>query len=264
VEDFYASLNPNVESYESFCDPAPPEISGDIAFYCRMAGRCGGPVLELACGTGRVSRGVARKGFDVVGLDASRAMLDLAQGLYEADQAAHAGRVTFIPGTMESFELESNFPLALVPFRSFQLLQDPAAQTACLEAIGAHLAPGGAAVLHIFDPRLEYLTGELPQRYQMREGRSALTGRRVVKTLIANDVDMFREVIRQVFRHQEFGDDDTVMRQEDLELCLRWTYRYEFNHLIERSGFAIAEEYGDFLGGPPAYGGERVIVLRRR
>jgi len=69
MEDFYANQNLNVESYDSFCDPAPREIVNDIAFYASAAVRTGGPVLELACGTARVARALASQGLDVVGLD---------------------------------------------------------------------------------------------------------------------------------------------------------------------------------------------------
>jgi hypothetical protein len=164
---------------------------------------------------------------------------------------------------MESFELGARFPLILVPFRSFQVLLDGEMQAACLARIAAHLAPGGAVILHIFDPRLEYLAGLTPMPNEMREGLSCLTGRRVAKRLLENDVDKFKQVLRQVFRHEEFDVGGAVTRRQDLELRLRWTYRYEFDYLVARCGFAIIEEYGDFLGSPAAYGGERVIVLRR-
>ena len=41
----------------------------DISFYLEEAKRSGGPVLELGCGTGRVSRVIARSEIEVVGAD---------------------------------------------------------------------------------------------------------------------------------------------------------------------------------------------------
>jgi ubiquinone/menaquinone biosynthesis C-methylase UbiE len=54
-------------------------ISGDVPFYLRQARKTGGPILELACGTGRIAIPLARAGFEVVGLDKSRAMLRIAR-----------------------------------------------------------------------------------------------------------------------------------------------------------------------------------------
>lgn len=44
---------------------------------------------------------------------------------------------------------------------------------------------------------------------------------------------------------------------------MRWSIRREMRHLIELCGFEVVAEYGDFRGGPPAYGREQVWVLRR-
>src|SRR5713226_6479144 len=51
----------------------------DVPFWRRVASTAGGPVLELGCGTGRVSRPLARAGVDLVGVDRSAAMLDRAR-----------------------------------------------------------------------------------------------------------------------------------------------------------------------------------------
>src|SRR3954463_15753251 len=53
------------------------DASGDCAFYAALAREAGGPVLELACGTGRVLLPIAREGIPCVGLDHSQAMLDV-------------------------------------------------------------------------------------------------------------------------------------------------------------------------------------------
>jgi hypothetical protein len=52
------------------------------------------------------------------------------------------------------------------------------------------------------------------------------------------------------------------MRQEQREMALRWTWRWELRHLLELCGFAIEAEYSDFRGAPPAYGKELVVVAK--
>ncbi|MEM7119920.1 MAG: class I SAM-dependent methyltransferase [Pseudomonadota bacterium] len=263
MEDFYASLNLNVESYESLCEPPPREIAGDIAFYVDTARRFGGPVLELACGTGRVARGLAEAGFDVWGVDASPAMLALAKTLVAENAPSLSDRITFVEGRLETFNLDERFPLSVIAYRSFLLLLTPEDQMASLARMADHLAPGGGVVLHIFDPRLEYLTGQQDLPNSEREGRSIVTGNIVRKSLLKADLDLMTQVRRDVWRHEEFDQNGKMCRREDLELAIRWTYRHEFAHLIAHAGFEIEAEFSDFEGAPPAYGGERVIVLRR-
>jgi 2-polyprenyl-3-methyl-5-hydroxy-6-metoxy-1,4-benzoquinol methylase len=58
-----------VEAYDAFYNGSAPQIAGDGAFYERLARELGGPVLELACGTGRIALVLAKAGLDVTGVD---------------------------------------------------------------------------------------------------------------------------------------------------------------------------------------------------
>ena len=73
---FYSIGGLNAETYDARTFGFP----GEIDFWVARAKEGGGPVLELACGTGRVSWPIARAGIDVVGIDLSPAMLERAEG----------------------------------------------------------------------------------------------------------------------------------------------------------------------------------------
>ena len=64
-----------VDAYDAFYSSSGPQIAGDLAFYQRVAREVGGPVLELACGTGRMALPLAGAGLHVTGVDRSEAML---------------------------------------------------------------------------------------------------------------------------------------------------------------------------------------------
>jgi 2-polyprenyl-3-methyl-5-hydroxy-6-metoxy-1,4-benzoquinol methylase len=51
----------------------------DVNFFVEMAQRCGGPVLEIGCGSGRVLIPTAKSGIEIVGLDASPMMLSVCR-----------------------------------------------------------------------------------------------------------------------------------------------------------------------------------------
>ena len=57
-----------VRAYDAVYRDAPPQIAGDIAFYRQLALQTGGPILELACGTGRIALPLAESGLDVTGV----------------------------------------------------------------------------------------------------------------------------------------------------------------------------------------------------
>ena len=83
ADDFFAS-DLVVATYDLLTEQANQQIAGDVAFYLDCAKRFGSPVLELGVGTGRVAWALAEAGFDVVGVDRSKTMLDAARRKAEA------------------------------------------------------------------------------------------------------------------------------------------------------------------------------------
>lgn len=112
----------------------------DLEFYARLASVTGGPVLELGCGTGRLTRPLAAMGFDVTGLDNDPEMLQWS-----------APAVTLVEGDMRDFDLATTFPLVVIPYNSLQLLADDAARGQCFVSVARHLEPDGLFALEVTD-----------------------------------------------------------------------------------------------------------------
>jgi ubiquinone/menaquinone biosynthesis C-methylase UbiE len=125
----------------------------DVPFYldlARQAAQRGQAVLELGCGTGRVTIPLALAGIEVVGLDNAPAMLNVARR-----KAVAAGAdVRWLCGDMRSFRLDRRFGLVIIPFRSFLHMLTEADQVACLECIHEHLLPEGRLALNLFVNKL--------------------------------------------------------------------------------------------------------------
>ena len=117
----------------------------DLNWYAGRVLPLDAPVLELACGTGRVALSLARRGLNVVGLDFSEPMLRIARR-----KAARLGlqkRTAFIRGAMQHFDLPGRFGSICIPFASLSLLLTAREQGECLAAIRHHLAPRGRLLL---------------------------------------------------------------------------------------------------------------------
>ena len=135
------------EFYARTYDESVPDWPGEMDFYQEMAGevkRHGGKVLEIACGTGRVAIRLAQNGVNVVGLDLSTKMLEVAQ-----QKSGGLENIRWVQGGMRSFELGEAFDLVIIPGHSFQNLNTSQDQVACLECIQRHLSPGGFLVVHL-------------------------------------------------------------------------------------------------------------------
>ena len=111
--------------------------SADLRLWDGLADRCGGPILELGAGTGRLAIHLARRGHRVIGLDNDPELI--------ATQRERAAGLPVTPllGDARGFELPEPVALALAPMQLLQMLADRAERLACLDSIAAQLLPGG-------------------------------------------------------------------------------------------------------------------------
>jgi SAM-dependent methyltransferase len=109
----------------------------DLPLWEELAERQGGPVLELGCGTGRVALHLARRGYEVIGLDREQELLEVLE------QRAGGSKLTSLRADARSFELEQQVALVLAPTHLLQLLPDRDERSECLGSVAATLRPGG-------------------------------------------------------------------------------------------------------------------------
>ncbi len=225
-----------------------PVVQGrvqDVAFYRGAAREFGDPILELGCGTGRITMALAEEGKRITGLDLSGRMLEGAAKKRAALFTEERERVHLVQGDMARFDLGEKFRLVIIPFRPFQHLLEVQEQLNCLECVRKHLAPGGRLVLDVFQTDAERMHDPVHMReslvieYKTTDGRQVRISERVAAFHRAeqiNDVEMIYSVV--------YPDG----RKERLVFAwpLRYFFRYEVEHLLVRCGFRIAAEYGNF------------------
>lgn len=262
---FYDRPGLNVDLYaQRTAASAKGAIDGDAAFYVAQARQVGGPVLELACGTGRVLLPLATAGFEAVGVDLSEAMLaDAAQTLALCPADVRA-RVSLHHGDMRTFDLGRQFRLVVIAFRSFQMLLTPEDEQQCLNQVRKHLLAGGRLVIDVFDPWLDaLLPGEAGPPHAPRTesgGRHPETGNTVRVDVFRRFNDTVNQVFEEEWRFTEVDDMGRTVRTDEETLKMRWIYRWEMRYLLERHGFRVLAEYSDYEGSPPAYGKEQIWV----
>jgi SAM-dependent methyltransferase len=109
----------------------------DLPLWEELAEHCGGPVLELGCGTGRVALHLARRGHQVIGLDRDPELLAVL-GERGADLPVEG-----LEADAREFAVEIPASLVLAPTHLLQLLADAAERAESLRCIAAALRPGG-------------------------------------------------------------------------------------------------------------------------
>jgi SAM-dependent methyltransferase len=120
----------------------------DVPFYVEEARASGGPVVELAVGTGRIAVPIAASGIRVIGVDSSEAMLEIC-----TERAALAGvELDLRFGDLRDPPVDEQVPLVICPFRSFLHLRTDADRRRALRSVRRLLAPRGRFVFDVFAP----------------------------------------------------------------------------------------------------------------
>lgn len=227
----------------------------DAAFYRALARESGGPVLELGCGTGRVLLPIARDGLACTGLDSSPAMLDVLR----AKDPPPSLQLVCAP--MEDFDLGGRrFALIFSAFRAFQHLLTVDDQLRCLAAVRRHLAPEGTFALDVFAPFLDRTA--LVDEPEAADAHFTADGCDVTRWVHIRR-DLATQVATVQVRYERRRDGVRVGPDEHESFHMRWTHRFELEHLLVRAGFAPVAIYGAFDKRPYDYvSGEIVVVAR--
>jgi SAM-dependent methyltransferase len=236
---------------------------GDVDFYRGLASETGGPALDVGCGTGRVAVALAADGHEVLGIDLSAPMLRLAAQRRAALPDEVAGRLSFQQADMATLALGRDFALIVAASRVFQFMLTSDAQRQTLAALRAHLRPDGRLVLDLFDPLLDLVVPGAEFAARSGELVHPTTGNRVTWEVTARNPEPARQLIVEDWAAHELDASGAVLRSDIERLTLRWSLRSEMRLLFELTDLEVVADYGDFSGGPPAYGREQVWVLRR-
>lgn len=224
-----------------FYDPWSRSVTEDVSFYVEQALASGGPVVELAVGTGRIAVPIAEAGIAVIGVDASPEMLAIAR---EAAEAAGVGvLVDLRVGDLRKPPVHERVPLAICPFRSLLHMETEREKLRALTAARDLLELNGRFVFDVFAPSREDIA-ETHDRWLERE--PGIFERAVwdegSRTLSLS--------VRSADSEATFG--------------LHWLSAPEWLHLLDEAGFEVVQLYGWFDGR--SYDGEEdmVFVCRRR
>ena len=260
---FYEADSLHTEIYDALAASiiAGSSVGGDIDFYRRLAGETGGPILDVGCGTGRVATALAADGHEVVGIDLSAPMLRLAEQQRAALSADVAARLSFHQADMMTLDLGRDFALVVAPSRVFQFLLTTDAQRQALAALRSHLRPDARLVLDLFDPLLDRVVPSAEVTARGGELVHPTTGNRVTWEVTGRRPDPALQLIVEEWAASEIDASGEVLRTDTERLTLRWSLRSEMRLLFELAGLKVVADYGDFRGGPPAYGREQVWVL---
>jgi len=243
------------------------EDPGDLDLYLALAARTGGPILELAAGSGRLAVPLAEAGYEVTAVDIDPAMLArLALRLDEAARVEPAvrDRVRAVEADLLGLELPagSRFRLAIVALNSILLLDSRQSQRDALETMARHLEPGGVAVVDVWLPSADELArydGRLGLEYVREDPETGLT---VTKTASAeHEPTRGRVDLTAIYDEGEPGSPPRRWIRRDR---LRLLSADELVAMAEEVGLAVEVLAGSYELDAIVNHDERAILVARR
>ena len=226
----------------------------DVPFWQRLAAAQAGLVLELGCGTGRITAPVARAGARVVGIDRSAPMLSRArQRLRRARLSALLvrGDIRHLP-----FRPRVKFDLVMAPYGILQSLTRERDLRATLESVARVVGPNGLFAID--------LVPDLP-RWSEYDRRVSLKGRRGGGHLTLTESVRQDRRRRLTIFDQEYeerrGDQRTI---RTFSLTFRTLSVPQMRRRLEVAGFRIDAVLGDYDAGPWDPRADVWVVLARK
>ena len=134
----------------------------DLQFYKRwLPKKKDARILELCCGTGRLTLPIAKDGYDISGVDNTSSMLEQAKV-----KASEAGlEVEFIEADIRTLELPEKYDLIFIPFNSIHHLYKNEDLFKAFNVVKNHLKEGGLFLLDCFNPNIQFIVeGEKEQK----------------------------------------------------------------------------------------------------
>ena len=231
------------DEYAPFYDWENRQTMGrrDVRFWQDMARRTGGPVLELGCGTGRVSFPVARTGVEVVGVDRSGPMLERARKHLRRSRAWTTPRFVRADIRALPFEARSRFALVMAPYGILQSLLDEADLTATLGSVARVCRPGTTLGID--------LVCDVPawQEYRGRE-RMRGPGPQGSHIVLVESVRQDRARKLTIFDQEYTERRGTNRRVYRFSLAFRTLALPEMLSRVKSAGFAVEAVLGDYDG----------------
>jgi ubiquinone/menaquinone biosynthesis C-methylase UbiE len=234
------------DEYAPFYDWENAQTLGrrDVPFWRRVAAAAGGPVLELGCGTGRVSVPLAKAAVDLVGIDRSGPMLARARAqILRSANPEIRKSLRLVRGDIRALPFDTGaFSMVLAPYGILQSLIRPRDLAATLASVARVVAPGGTFGIDLVPDVPKWR--EYDNRVQLRG-----TARGAQITLI--------ESVRQdpkrrltTFEQTYVERRGTEKREHRFDLTFRTLTVRQMTGQLERAGFRVDAVLGDYRGRP--------------
>ena len=219
-------------------DAAHTWKTNDIEFITNCALEHGGPILEMASGTGRLAVPLIKKGFNYTGVELSEQFVEFTKKKLTLINSDHS----IVQGDMKSIDLKKEYQFIFIGFNSICHLLTNHDLSAFFNCVYAHLMDGGLFLIDTFVPNPIFLYRPKRKTYVM-EFDLPNGERCIVNEINKYDPDTQINQIKWFFEYESSTADQFLF---DMHMI----YPDTMDRLLSESGFKILNKFGDYNKSP--------------
>lgn len=244
-----------------YYDGENAELIEDLELYTELTEAVDGAILDVGCGSGRVSLHLASQGLTVVGIDSSPVMLDRGRKRTQGrvDLRDH---VTFIEGDALSHPYPQKYEMILLAYNCLMHFKSLEDQRQLLSHLAKYLTDDGVLIIDLPNAGETYTTNDDGAITLERSFIEPESGNLVMQQSTSR-LDRAMQLLTINWIYDEIAPDGTV-RRTLAPLTLRYIYAAELDLLLQLCGLKRVERYGDYDQTPFEDGCDRLIAIAKR
>lgn len=195
-----------------------------------------GPIIELACGTGRLTIPLAEHGHEMIGVDIHKGMLNQAKSKAMDKNLS----IQWLLQDCTQLSMEQSTKFMFMSGNSFQHFLTNEVQDALFQSVHYHLQDGG---IFIFDTR-NPIMDELSKVDEYEEHFKHSNGMQVAE-YHKETFEPMTQILHCETERRFFNGPKIEFIEKD-KISLRYVFPLEMRRLLNEHGFKVLHEYGDW------------------
>jgi len=216
-------------------------VDFDIPFYKEFC-KGYGSVLELMCGTGRISLPLLMDGCDITCVDYSRGMLDVFRS-----KLPDGCRPKIYSQDISELDIDGKFDLAMVPFNSITEIVDKGKRQKAIQRIYEHLVEGGTFFCTLYNPKYRKKTADGSMRCL---GRFEIADANTLLVSYYNQYSADSGIVSGAQFYEIYGQDNRLVEKRFLDIKFALISKEEIVGMCKAAGFTLEDIYGDYSFSP--------------
>ncbi|MBS4195940.1 class I SAM-dependent methyltransferase [Lederbergia citri] len=238
-------LNNSEEYNDPFLyDKENDSYNEDISFLLKWAAKKQGPIIDLACGTGRATIPLAKEGHQLIGVDIHPGMLNEAKKKASEQNLP----IKWIEQDCTKFELDVKSGMIFTVGNSFQHFLTNEEQDGLLSSVHKHLEDEGIFIFGTRFPSTEELLQPISEEYWKSYIDSETRNKVDVYTI--SNYDSLNQIQRYETIRKYKNSNDDIVNEKRTNISLRYVFPKEMERMLSAHGFKVLHLYKDWNETP--------------